>query len=461
MEGATGHNDEATSFLTALQQKYSDEDYRVLFGNLICQERQRQEKENAPATPEKRRNFMYPPYVVLQNFRINRVEPYEQLSEWCRHLTEIDLSFNQLSKWHEVAPLVRSIPSLESLNLSFNPLKEIRPEDLRTVEWSHGGWSNRQIKRLILNGTEIDWHVVVALLHILIGVEELHLSLNAYSTLTSTLTSPRPAESTFTVRELHIDSNQLVSWQSLMAIGQMFPALQTLFASQNPLRDLGEADDEELVVSFSVLRKLHVNQIEVEGWEALDKLHCIPRLRDLRLLGTKLWDADQPHTVPGSPSKSSILHMTPRQHVIARLPRVDVLNGTSIDSLERMDAERAFLRHFHGHDPAPRRYADLQAKHGLLTPLKEVDLGAPAMVDIMLSGPTFSKRPYRLNIRQSVGQLKKNLQSISGLSPSKYRLFYVDAEMETYQGHEELKYSTRALHSYHMADGDQIIIEPK
>lgn len=117
--------------------------------------------------------------------------------QWCRHLTEIDLSFNQLSKWHEVtrqlfrrqklgidvasliiisvlgllqvAPLVQSIPSLESLNLSFNPLKEIRPEDLRTVEWSDGGWSNGQIKRLILNGTEIDWHVVVALLHILIG----------------------------------------------------------------------------------------------------------------------------------------------------------------------------------------------------------------------------------------------------------------------------------------------------
>ena len=42
---------ESTTFLTALQQKYSDEDYRVLFGNLICQERERQEKENAPVTP--------------------------------------------------------------------------------------------------------------------------------------------------------------------------------------------------------------------------------------------------------------------------------------------------------------------------------------------------------------------------------------------------------------------------
>ena len=68
----------------------------------------------------------------------------------------------------QVAPLVRSIPTLESLNLSFNPLKEIRAEDVRSVEWANGG-SNCQIKRLILNGTEIDWHVVIALLQLLTG----------------------------------------------------------------------------------------------------------------------------------------------------------------------------------------------------------------------------------------------------------------------------------------------------
>jgi hypothetical protein len=42
--------DEPVTFLTALEQKYSDEDYRVLFGSLICQERERQDQENVPAT---------------------------------------------------------------------------------------------------------------------------------------------------------------------------------------------------------------------------------------------------------------------------------------------------------------------------------------------------------------------------------------------------------------------------
>jgi hypothetical protein len=45
---------------------------------------------------------MYPPYVVLQNFGIGRIEPCNQLAEWCVHLKEIDLSFNQLNKWNEV-----------------------------------------------------------------------------------------------------------------------------------------------------------------------------------------------------------------------------------------------------------------------------------------------------------------------------------------------------------------------
>lgn len=46
--------EEPVSFLDALQRKYSDEDYRVLFSSLICQERDqeiRQEQENASHSP--------------------------------------------------------------------------------------------------------------------------------------------------------------------------------------------------------------------------------------------------------------------------------------------------------------------------------------------------------------------------------------------------------------------------
>lgn len=75
------------------------------------------------------------------------------------------------------------------------------------------------------------------------SVEELHLSLNGYSTLTSSsadhdidnVEKIRPQNK---VKELHVDGNQLASWESLMVIGKIFTSLKTLFASQNPLCDL-------------------------------------------------------------------------------------------------------------------------------------------------------------------------------------------------------------------------------
>ncbi|OQV20552.1 Tubulin-specific chaperone cofactor E-like protein [Hypsibius exemplaris] len=463
--------EEPMTFLTALEQKYSDEDYRVLFGSLICQERERQDQENSPASPEKRRNFMFPPYVVLQNFGIGRVEPSHQLAEWCVHLTEIDLSFNRINKWNEVLPLIQGMPALESLNLSFNPLKDIRLEDItphqhhhhrtKTAVADHTGPLNRQIKRLILNGTLIDWPVVIALLRLVDGVEELHLSLNGYSELQSGTDHDEGKRSPSKVKELHVDGNQLASWETLMVIGGVFPALQTLFASQNPLCDLQKIENDALRSSFPALKKLHVNQIELEEWDALDKLNSIANLTDLRLLGTKLWANDTAPVTFGSPTKKSIIELTPRSHVIARLPNVQILNGTAVETLERMDAERAFLRHFHSQSPAPIRYPELEAKYGHLKPLAHVDLGAPVFVAVSLTTPTFSKRPYRVNVKQSVAQLKKSLTAITGLSPSKCRVFYWDAELAESSGLEELKYPGRALHSYAIVEGDEIIVQEK
>lgn len=71
------------------------------------------------------------------------------------------------------------------------------------------------------------------------------------------------------------------------------------------VHNLQHADEDALRNSFPALNKLHVNQIELEDWDALDKLHHIPNLRDLRLLGTKLWANDTAPKTFGSPTKTA------------------------------------------------------------------------------------------------------------------------------------------------------------
>lgn len=66
-----------------------------------------------------------------------------------------------------------------------------------------------------------------------------------------------------------------------------------------------------------------------------------------------------------------------RQLVIARLPHVEVLNGGGrIESEEREDAERSFIRHYARRPEIerPERFEELQSKHGKLDQLVNIDL---------------------------------------------------------------------------------------
>lgn len=83
---------------------------------------------------------------------------------------------------------------------------------------------------------------------------------------------------------------------------------------------------------------------------------------------------------------------------------------------------RAFM-----YSPAkPKRYSALEEKHGKLLPLADVDLSAPDLVRMSVRCGSLSKT-LPINVKQTVRDLKKSLQDWTGVSPSKQRLFYVDA----------------------------------
>lgn len=67
----------------------------------------------------------------------------------------------------------------------------------------------------------------------------------------------------------------------------------------------------------------------------------------------------------------------------------------------------------------------------------------------------------QLNIRldQTVAELKKQLTTVVQLSTNNMRIYYIDKGSAF--GPEEMKYNTRALHSYSIQDGDEILIVPK
>jgi len=66
-----------------------------------------------------------------------------------------------------------------------------------------------------------------------------------------------------------------------------------------------------------------------------------------------------------------------------------------------------------------------------------------------------------INVYQTVSELKQKLEAFSGISAPKMRLFYVDQDMRTITGPEEMKFPNKQLYSYNISSGDEIIVDSK
>lgn len=105
------------------------------------------------------------------------------------------------------------------------------------------------------------------------------------------------------------------------------------------------------------------------------------------------------------------------------------------------------------------RYHFLVSKYGHLAPLAEVDLTPRCtIVDVRWGDKV---EAVSLHLQQTVGDLKKQLKALLQLPTNGIRLFYIDREMCSVVGPEELKCGSRALHSYNIQDGDEILVVPR
>ena len=102
------------------------------------------------------------------------------------------------------------------------------------------------------------------------------------------------------------------------------------------------------------------------------------------------------------------------------------------------------------------RYNNLLAQYGRLEPLADVDLRPQSSI---LMDVRCGERVERLSLRldQTVAELKRTLRPVVQLPCSKMRVYHVAPALGT----QELKYGGRALHSYQMREGEEILVVPK
>ncbi|KAK1900121.1 Tubulin-specific chaperone cofactor E-like protein [Dissostichus eleginoides] len=350
-----------------------------------------------------------PSILVLTGCGINRAGDQAEIAAFCAHVIELDLSHNKLQDWQEISKIVSNIPNLEFLNLSSNPLGGMTLEP----RWAE---CFSRVRRLVFNNTQVSWDTLLLLTRETTELEELFLCLND-------------------LRLLHITDNSLKDWAEVRKFGSMFPSLDTLIMANNNLASIEDSKDI-LLRLFPKLRSINLHNSGLNRWEDIEKLNFFPRLEEVRLQGIPLLQ-----TYTNTEQRSLMV-----AHVVT-------------DS-EREDAERFFIRYHldYPEEELPYRYHSLVTKYGKLEPLAEIDLRPRCRAEVEVH---CEEKVEQLSIRldQTVAELKKQLTTVVQLSTSSMRIYYID-KCSAF-GPEEMKYNTRALHSYSIQDGDEILVVPK
>ncbi|CAF2918217.1 unnamed protein product [Rotaria sp. Silwood2] len=372
--------------------------------------------------------------VVLTDERISHVGDPHVIKTACSHVELIDISSNAFSDWHEISLLLSSLPHIKTINLSFNPFSShlyILPDNIQ--------WPN--LNTLCLNGSHISLEMIVEVIKKTSNLEELQICSNNYTTISSNYNFIHN-----NIKRIYISNNNLTDWKSICHLGCLFPRLQTLIASDNPLKSF--CSDDDVAICLTNLHTLSVDRVQVSEWNDIVALTKLPCLYALRIYTAPLLKAYQ---------KDERFFL-----LLGYIKNLKKLNGSDITANERETSERRFIRYYSQRDDKPERYFDLIEKHGNLKPLVDIQIRAPYLMQVRLiyNQITYDKE---IDIRQTVQQFKKYLQEIFQIPLNRLRVFYVDdvAFNMGVCGPEELKYSQRLLHTYNIHDGDQFHVDLK
>ncbi|XP_008276586.1 tubulin-specific chaperone cofactor E-like protein [Stegastes partitus] len=421
---SSSDEEEVRTFIEVISEKYNPENFPYSPGVMVL--------PSPPGSPVKDRLFL-PNILVLNHRGINKAGDRSDIAAFCGHVVELDLSHNQFNDWGEICTIVSNIPHLDFLNLSTNPLSGVELEPSMAEVFS-------RVRRLVLINTHISWDTVHTLTRHTPELEELFLCLNGYDTVSE---SQAPCPS---LRLLQITDNQLQKWAEVRKFGLLYPSLSALVLANNSVDCVGDTQDT-LERLFPNLRSINLNNSGLSKWNDIERLNFFPKLEEVKAKGIPLLQS----------------YSTQERHslLLAQLPSVTVLNGSAVSDGEREDAERFFIRYYQDfpEQELPERYHILVSKYGHLAPLADVDLRPRCTrVDVR-----FGERVEAVSLRleHTVGDLKKQIKALLQLPTNGVRLFYIDREMCSVLGPEELRCSSRALHSYSIRDGDEILVVPK
>nr|XP_022300370.1 tubulin-specific chaperone cofactor E-like protein [Crassostrea virginica]XP_022300380.1 tubulin-specific chaperone cofactor E-like protein [Crassostrea virginica] len=462
--------------------------------------------------------------VVLTNSSVGHAGvPTEGLSTLCPNVVDLDLSSNDLTDWKDMLTILSNLQCLKFVNLARNKLENKQ----RVIQ----SWATPlpQIENLVLNGTFTSWQDILDLTRLIPSLTELHACENEYENLDHPEDAFNFFQN---INCLRLNNNRLRSWKEIWKLKHLPQLeslilsgnpIEQIFYKQEAdcqLCRLNSAVGSERDVSMETENDVSMETergISMEIQEMVEELvgdvlrrasrvrtedvpdktgcdqrieevpdntrcdHSEPfsRLRLICLSKTQLDDWTHCSELRKYPALESLrIKDIPLEHeldpeekrklLVAHMPNIKTLNGSEVTSTERDKSERHFIRYFMDRADKPERFHELEAKHGKLPPLMDIDISGGYQEWINVTFIYNHRRiKEKVHVVDPIGTLRLMAAQKFCLYTSlrTFKLYHFACgphHRKDEQTFEELIMQTQSLpiSRFDIMDGDEIFVDP-
>ena len=363
--------------------------------------------------------------VSLSNKNITEIDDISN----CDDFQELDLSANKIKHLKSIK-LIENFSNLNILNLNYNKL-----EQNKTC------FISKSLTVLCLNNCAIEWTFIDAdFMQTFPNLIELHLSNNNLTTL-QFLT----IQNHFKLKVFDISNNNL-DFTKFICICNSFKYLERINMEHNYITEISSNFKD---INFKTIKYLNLDNNFINDWISLHNLNKIfPNLTELRIKNNPILN---------ELSKSDL-----RSVLIARIEKINILNGSSIDYRQRRDCELYYLNRME-EEKSSLNEIEFASKHPRYNQLIDI-YGVPIITKVDLTSNILKNRLITVSFSNIDVLIEKRIPcqiSIRQLKLIAVKLFrlkeYHDLFLKyNYLDEEIVLDETRDISYYNVKNGDQI-----
>ncbi|KAL2794756.1 hypothetical protein BJX66DRAFT_303101 [Aspergillus keveii] len=247
-----------------------------------------------------------------------------EIERICPKITELDLSRNLFTAWENVADVCGSLERLKLLRLNGNRFASAVGEPLF-----------KGIEELHLDDTLLPWDQISAVAARFPVLTSLSASANQLSLISTPISN--------NLTTLILENNDFTSLGSIKALSSL-KSLRHISLRGSRIETIAETGSQETFQFSPSLQSVDLSRNKITSWQCINELpQLFPGLQNLRVSGNPLYNQSvAPSAVTGMPEKPMTVDEA-YMLTLSRVSALQVLNYSTITAKDRSNGELYYL----------------------------------------------------------------------------------------------------------------------